>query len=145
MMKMKVLASTKLGYNLPIEEAIKFSGTEAGFCYMPADVDTLLNEDKAKTLKRAKGTMLSGHHSVFGHVTYNFALEEVPKIMAMILNNEKVYQTSEKSARYTKMKPSQEEAELYEKWIEIYKEEIDKIYPITEGEKPEKRNAIRPG
>lgn len=138
-MKMKVLASTKLGYNLPVEEAIKFSGTEAGFCYMPADIDTLLNEEKAKTLRRAKGTMVSGHHSVFGHPTYNFALEEVPKIMAMILNNEKVYQTSEKSARYTKMKPSNEEAELYEKWIEIYKKEIDKIYPITEGEKPEKR------
>ena len=40
----------------------------------------------------------------------------------MILNNEKVYNTSEKSARYTKMQPSKEEKELYEKWIEIYKE-----------------------
>ena len=48
---MKVLASTKLGYDLPVEEAIKFSGTEAGFCYMPADVDTLLNEDETKTLR----------------------------------------------------------------------------------------------
>lgn len=138
-MKMRVLASTKIAYDLPVEEAVKFSGTEAGFCYMPEDVDTLLNEEEIKTIKRAKGTMKSGHHSVFGHPTYNFALEEIPKIMAMILNNEKVYQTSEKSARYTRMKPSKEEANLYEKWIEIYKKEIDKVYPIVEGEKPEKR------
>ena len=35
--------------------------------------------------------------------------------MAMILNNEKEYNTSEKSARYTKMKPSEEEEKLYNK------------------------------
>lgn len=47
----------------------------------------------------------------------------------MILNNEKVYNTSEKSARYTKMNPSKEEKELYEKWINIYKEKISVEYP----------------
>ena len=138
-MKVRVLASTKLGYELPIEEAIKFSGTEAGVCYMPDDIDALLNEDEQKTNKRASMTMSSGHHSVFGHSKYNFAFEEIPKILAMILNNEKVYDTSEKSARYTKMKPSKEEEALYEKWIELYSKEIDKIYPPinTEGKTEE--------
>lgn len=139
-MKKKVLASTQVGYNLPVEEAILLSGTEAGFCYMPEDVDTLLAEDKEKTEKRANGTMKSGHHSVFGHPSYCFAIEEMPKIMAMLLNNEKVYQTSEKSARYTKMQPSEEEKELYEKWIELYRQEIDKKYPHIEGVSESKRN-----
>ena len=130
-MKKKVLASTKIGYELPIEQAIEFSGLEAGMCYMPENVDTLLAEDKEKTLKRANGTMVSGHHSVFGHVKYNFVFEEIPKILAMVLNNEKVYDTSEKSARYTKMKASEEEKALYEKWIEIYSNEINKIYPAV--------------
>ena len=105
-MKKKVLASTKPGYELPIEQAIEFSGLEAGMCYMRDNVDALFSEDKEKTIKRAQGTMTSGHHSVFGHVKYNFAFEEIPKILAMVLNNEKVYDTSEKSARYTKMKAS---------------------------------------
>ena len=55
--------------------------------------------------------------------------EEIPKILAMILNNEKIYNTSEKSARYTHMEPSEDEKALYEKWIEIYKTEISKKYP----------------
>ncbi len=133
-MKKKVLASTKIGYELPIEQAIEFSGLEAGMCYMPDNIDTILTEDREKTLKRAKGTMASGHHSVFGHIKYNFAFEEIPKILAMVLNNEKIYDTSEKSARFTKMKASEEEKALYKKWIEVYSNEIDKIYPAVKKE-----------
>ena len=128
-MKMEVLASTKIGYTLPVEEARYFSGKEAGVCYMPDTIETLFNEDNEKSIKRANGTEVSGHHSVFSHPHYNFSLEEVPKILAIVLNNEKVYKTSEKSARYTKMQASKEEQTLYEKWIEIYKEQISKEYP----------------
>ena len=110
---------------------------------MPDDVDTLLAEPEEATRKRANGTMKSGHHSVFGHVSYNFALEEVPKIMAMILNNEKVYQTSEKSARYTRMTPSEQEKALYEKWIDIFSEEIRKIYPVSQENEKQREKNIR--
>ena len=115
-MQIRVLASTKAGYEMPKEEAVNFSGKSAGICYLPDSLDTLFSEDPAKTERRAKGTLASGHHSVFGHVTYNLALEGIPKILAMILNNEKIYNTSEKSARYTKMEPSEKEKVLYEKW-----------------------------
>lgn len=47
-MKKKVLASTKLGYELPIEQAIEFSGLEAGMCYMPDNVDALFLKIKKK-------------------------------------------------------------------------------------------------
>lgn len=137
-MKTRVLASTKVGYELPIDEAIKFSGKEAGICYMPDTVDTILQEPEEKTLKRANGNMSSNHHSVFGHPRYNFVFEEIPKIMAMILNNEKVYDTSEKSARYTKMQPSEQEKALYEKWIEIYKKVIHEEYPNMEEKQTQK-------
>lgn len=40
------------------------------------------------------------------------------------MNNEGIYNTSEKSARYTEMKPSEEEKALYTKWKEIYKKLI---------------------
>lgn len=137
-MHIKVLASTKVGYKMPKEEAINFSGKSAGICYMPDSMDTLFSEPTEKTEKRAKGTLASGHHSVFGHVTYNLSLEGIPKILAMILNNEKMYNTSEKSARYTKMEPSEKEEKLYEKWIDIYQKKILKEYPDIDEKKVKK-------
>lgn len=128
-MKIKVIASTKVGYFLPKEEAVDFSGKSAGICYLPDTLETLFAEPVARTVKRANGNIASGHHSVFGHPTYNITLEGIPKILAMILNNEKKYNTSEKSARYTIMEPSEEERVLYEKWITIYQEQISKSYP----------------
>lgn len=128
-MKISILGSTKEKYNLPKEDAILFSGKAAGICYMPDTLDVLFNEDKEKTIKRANRTLVSGHHSVFDHPTYNLSLEEIPKILAMILNNEGMYTTSEKSARYTKMKLEDKEKELYEKWIDIFAKEIEKEYP----------------
>ena len=137
-MKYEVLASTKPEYELPINEARTFSGKMAGICYMPDNVETLFSEPEEKSNKRANGTETSGHHSVFGHVKYNFAFEGVPKIMAMILNNEKEYDTSEKSARYTKMEPSEEEKALYEKWIRIFEKEILKLYTEMDEKKAHK-------
>ena len=128
-MKINIIASTKVGYELPKEEAVNFSGKSAGICYLPDTLDVLFNEPIEKTEKRANMNIQSGHHSVFGHATYNLSLEGIPKILAMILNNEKVYNTSEKSARYTVMQTSDEEQVLYDKWIEIYKQRITEEYP----------------
>lgn len=137
-MKIKVIASTKVGYELTKQEALNFSGKSAGICYLPDTIEKLFNEPEEKTIKRANGTLKSGHHSVFGHLNYNLALEQIPKILAMILNNEKMYNTSEKSARYTKMEPNEEEKALYEKWIEKYINIISEKYPAFDEKKVKK-------
>ncbi len=134
-MEIKVIASTKVGYVMPKDEAVDFSGKSAGICYLPDTLETLFEEAPEKTQRRADGNIKSGHHSVFGHPTYNLSLEGIPKILAMILNNEKIYNTSEKSARYTHMEPSPQEKELYEKWIEIFKEQILIQYPKFEDKR----------
>ena len=134
-MKIKIIASTKIGYELPKEEAIDFSGKSAGICYLPDTMEKLFDESSEKTYKRASGTLKSGHHSVFGHPNYNLSLEGIPKILAIVLNNEKMYNTSEKSARYTKMIASDDEKVLYEKWIEKYKNVILEKYPEIEEKK----------
>ena len=97
-------------------EPMEMGGRLAGICYMPHDFQTLKNEEPEKTFKRADSTMKSGHHSVFEHYYLTFYLENIPKLFAMLLNNEKVYTTSEKSARYTKMELKGIEKELYDKW-----------------------------
>lgn len=134
-MKVKIIGSSKPGYQITKEEAVIFSGKSAGICYMPDTIETLFNEPEEKTIKRANATLNRGHHSVFDHITINLALSNIPKILAMILNNEGMYTTSEKSARYTKMQASEMESKLYEKWIEKFSKEIEKEYPEIE-EKP---------
>jgi len=125
-MKKKVIGSTKA--------ALEFGGKAAGICYMPDSFDTVLNEDIEKTKKRVQRTLKSGHHSVYDHPTYNILFEDIPKILAMVLNNEGFYSTSEKSARYTKMNPSEQEKLVYYEWIDILKEKIQDVYPqITKG------------
>lgn len=128
-MNINIIGSTKAGYKLSKEEALDFSGKSAGICYLPDTVETLFSETKEKTDRRVSGNLSSGHFSVFGHTTYNLILEGIPKIIAMILNNEKIYNTSEKSARYTKMITEGREKELYEKWVKIYSEVIKEEYP----------------
>ena len=137
-MEIRILGSTKPEYKLDKEDATNFAGKAAGICYLPSTMDELFNEDIEKTKRRAKMTLSSGHHSVYDHPMYNLGLIDVPKIIAMIINNEKMYTTSEKSARYTKMKTSPEEEELYLKWIDIYKTEIIKKYPKIDKKKARK-------
>ena len=143
-MKIRVVGSTKPGYVLPVKDALLFAGHEAGICYMADDFDTLQAEPEIKTLRRVEGTVGSGHHSVSGHAQYNLVLEGLPKIVAMILNNEHDYETSEKSARYTKMdanpedildfevevpRPTGVEKAIYEKWIGKFTALIHAEYP----------------
>ena len=137
-MDIKVIGSTQVGYQLPVEDAKLFSGKSAGICYMREDFDAILVEPEETTLKRFNSTAGSGHHSVSGHVSYNLLLSGVPKIIAMILNNEKDYNTSEKSARYTKMETSGLEEELYLKWIDKFKAIIQEKYPQLEEAKVKK-------
>ncbi len=108
------------------EEALQFGAAAARVCYSEEDFDALVEEDKEKLIKR---TLSLGHHSVYDHIKFNFYFEEFPKIGAMIFNNEKAYDTSEKSARYTEMDPCPHQKELYDKWKPIFKERIEKKYP----------------
>ena len=86
------------------DEAIKLSGKIAGVCYDQEGFSHLINEPEEKTIKRINRTLNDGHHSVYDHITINFNLQNIPKILAMVLNNEHQYTTSEKSGRYTSVK-----------------------------------------
>ena len=112
------------------DSAIKLAGKIAGVCYDEEGFEHLLNEPLDKTMRRVKITLDNGHHSVYDHIFINFNLQNVPKILAMVLNNEKQYTTSEKSARYTKVVRkensviTEEEEKLYNKWIKIFETKI---------------------
>lgn len=138
-MDIKIIGSTKVNHHISKEEALEFGATLAGICYMPDSFEQLQNESEMKNKKRQKITLDNGHHSVYGHTSLNLLIEDVPKFLAMVLNNEKVYVTSEKSARYTKMDEiSSLEKELYDKWMDVFEEKILEVYPRI-GEKKAKK------
>ena len=116
------------------EEAIKLCGKIAGVCYDREGFFNLENEPEEKTMRIVNMTLNNGHHSVYDHVFINFNIQNIPKILAMVINNEKQYTTSEKSARYTpvvRQKGSiitECEEKLYNKWVNIFETKIKSQY-----------------
>lgn len=127
-MKVQVIGTTKGGYQATKRDFDLSGGHSAGICYMKHDFDTILQEDETKTDRRIAQTKNGGHHSVYDHSVINFYFEGIPKGLAMVINNEKMYTTSEKSARYTEMVLTEQEQVLYDKWLKIYEGKIRETY-----------------
>ena len=117
-----------------LDKSLLLSGKFAGVCYDQDGYNNLINEAEEKTRKRISLTKDNGHHSVYDHIYMSLNITNIPKILAMVLNNEKEYTTSEKSARYTPIKPgkysviTEEEHRLYEKWMKIFERKIKYEY-----------------
>lgn len=116
------------------ERAIVLCGKFAGVCYDKEGFEHLENEPLSRTMKRVVMTLDNGHHSVYDHITLNLNLQNIPKILAMVINNEHQYTTSEKSARYTPVVRkegsiiTEQEEKLYNKWISIFEQKIQMRY-----------------
>ncbi len=133
------------------EEAIKLSGKIAGVCYDKEGFEHLANEPIEKTMRRVDMTLNNGHHSVYDHIMISFNIHNIPKILAMVINNEHQYTTSEKSGRYTRIEKAPgsiitaDEERLYNKWLEIFiikiKERYGDIYNDSKIKKLAQENA----
>lgn len=135
-MKIDILPNYFLNENgtFNIDDAIMLSGKIAGVCYDKEGFSHLQKESSEKTKKRVAMTLNNGHHSVYDHISISLNIKNIPKILAMVINNEHQYTTSEKSARYTKIVAddagiiTEAEGMLYEKWNDIFKEKIKEKY-----------------
>lgn len=133
------------------EKAIQLSGKIAGICYDEEGFSHLENEKLEKTMRRVDMTLNNGHHSVYDHISISFNLQNLPKILAMVLNNEHQYTTSEKSARYTSAVAqvgsdiTETEEILYHKWLRLFqlkiKAQYGNIYSDTRIQKLAQENA----
>lgn len=125
----------KMLNNYARESLCSFAGKNAGICYMNDDYSTIDNEGIEKSLKRFNNTIKSTHHSIADHCFATVVFENVPKFFAMIMNSFQFYNTSEKSARYTKMKNlSSVEEELYYKWYDNINKELIIKYEVPEDQ-----------
>ena len=117
-----------------LKTALEYSAKLAGECYEPEGWEKLKNESEKKTNFRQNLTLSMEHQTPYEHVSVGFEANNIPKIVAMVLNNERQCSTSEKSARYTAIDPSidtnltENEGELYKKWMMIFRVRIKEIY-----------------
>ena len=91
------------------EEFLISAGKAAGICYMPDDYFEKGIQDEEKAYKRGLKTLSSGHKTVGEHDHVSFIMR-VPKIICILLNSIQIYNTSEKSSRYTVMKETSEKS-----------------------------------
>ena len=117
------------------EEALISCGKYLAMCYLKDDFDKIKNEPNEKSIGRAMMCIGSGHHSGFEHVKYTFEILDISKTLAMILNNQGSYATSEKSGRYTVLSfENEKENALREKWQKVFYDIIaEKYYELFEN------------
>ena len=116
------------------DKSLLIGGFAANICYTERDMEDIMakpykEQDKivdavVKGIERARSIMNTRHLSPIEHKEYVLYITGIPKLLAMIINNEKQYTTSEKSARYTKMQPAPSERKVYEEWLGTFKDEI---------------------
>ena len=103
------------------DEVMDFCGKAFGMCYLEDDLETIELEAPEESAKRSRGCIKSQHHSGFDHAKHTFYITGISKMLAMILNNQGKYATSEKSGRYTVLDiDDPEENRLRAKWQEIF-------------------------
>jgi hypothetical protein len=125
-MKVQLVETTGRIYDLPT--AKRWVQNHARICYSEKSWDELVDEAFMPGLV---GDLIGrGHHSPFDHFGLNFYLDGPEKALAMVFNNQGMYTTSEKSARYTTMKDIPEQQKrLYDKWDNWFLEEIQERFP----------------
>lgn len=135
-MKIEITGSTKPGFLLKKAELENYVGKIAGICYTTKKEWEDINKEPEENSKKRYNTVIgSRHFSVSGHASYNMFINGIPKLLVMMLNNQLAYETSEKSARYTKMKLPEDEQFIYDKWINIFEKEISGRYPKLDSMK----------
>ncbi len=98
-------------------EEIKISGKSAAMCYLKDDFGKILANNEGAALRFSK-VVATHHHSIAEHAHVEVIITGISKVLAMILNNQRIYCTSEKSGRYTDMSTSvyQDEKRRYDTW-----------------------------
>lgn len=95
-LKVELISMTPDGENL--------SALAARLCYSAADLKTLKDRVSAQDQSTLLGAIMdSGHHSVFEHVSFTFAIEGVSRILLAQLTRHRIASFSVQSQRYVSL------------------------------------------
>lgn len=127
-MEMKVFAISKqVTGNENFVNIIKNIGGKAGgTCYSSKKFFESLAVEPEKKSKARYDMIVNTGHNIGNHTQVTIVLDGISKMMAIILNSFKFYNTSERSGRYTDVSNGNP---LYSKWKDILIELIGESYP----------------
>ena len=131
-MKIKIINNN---IDLTKENILKIAGSYANICYSHKNYDDFC--DSERNTKIAEHCIKSGHHSIFDHINITFSLENIPKTIVFMLNNIGMYNTSEKSGRYTQF--DIDKYPIYKKWIGLFEEIILNTKNVKQHIKDDKK------
>lgn len=95
-LKVELISMTPDGENL--------SALAARLCYSAADLTTLKERVSAQDQSALLGAIMdSGHHSVFEHVSFTFAIEGVSRVLLAQLTRHRIASFSVQSQRYVSL------------------------------------------
>ncbi len=118
---------TKDKKRLDQRKALITTGVKAAVCFKDGEItpeEIRATETEEQLIKRGINTILSDHTSPSEQVNISLEIENIPKMLCMVLNNEHQYEADERSLRYTPVKESDyissAEVNLYNKWLNIF-------------------------
>ncbi len=115
------------------QEPYKDAVAAARTCYSPKVAER--GGLTAEQIERiGKGTFEGGHHTVFSHASFEFALENVSRqFVWSFLHSHPFYNSSQSSQRYVKLKePAAAVPEMGEKKRKIFEETVAKAWEVYE-------------
>lgn len=132
-MKMHIITATSelaSGEALPLENLKVIGGKNAGISQIRDEYFNSPVSDPEKALPRFNVTISRGHTSIANHAKVEVVFDGATRFFAMLMNNLRYYDTTERSGRFTEMVGNTEEqCALYDKWNALFKERIMELHP----------------
>lgn len=127
-MEVRVIASSHVGHEAEKGKFDEFSGKLIGLKNTPDNLKALMYEDNAKALRRSEIAKKEMDKAFFDHENITLYFENLPKIVSIILDSEKCWAKTEKDSKFTESYFSKDEELIYNKWVDLFKGRIAKIY-----------------
>lgn len=127
-MDVRVIACSHVGYDGEKTKFDEFSGKMIGLTNTEDNLKTLMYEDNAKALRRSESAKKEFNRKCFDHESFTLYFEDMPKILSIIIDSQESWVKSEKISRFNALYLSKEEEVIYNKWIDLFKSKLAKIY-----------------
>lgn len=127
-MDVKIIASTHISHEGEKGRFDDFSGKMVGLTNTPDNLKTLMFEDNAKAQRRSESAKIENNREYFNHESFTLYFEGLPKIISIIIDSGKTWVKSEKASRFNESYFSKDEELIYNKWIDLFKNKISKLY-----------------
>lgn len=132
-MKMHIITATsEVAHDekLDLTQLKAIGGKNAGISQIRDEYFNSPVSDPEKALPRFEATISRGHTSIANHAKVEVVFDGATRFFAMLMNNLRYYDTTERSGRFTEMVGNTEEqCALYDKWNALFKERIMELYP----------------